>query len=211
MRKTMRIAVLSTALMIGCASTVGAENLGDILREFGWHRMIGTWVDAETEGENYKSVTTWKFKDHVIETASKNHEEGKNEISLMIYSPERAEIFHVSADDKGGSSIGKWTFTKDEAILDLGYVTPEKLEGLLQVRYRFIDDDTITATAVLPDPVIITMIRVRERTQDEQALTKVEGICPNGCEIPPLHFSAAGRGLSGTSGQFRDTCDIRRD
>ncbi len=168
MKNTMRIAVLSTTLMILSAPAFAAENLGSILREFGWDRMIGTWVDAETEGEKYTSVTTWKFDGHVIQTETTNHVEGKREITLMAYSPKRAEIFHVSADDKGGSSIGTWTFTKDEAITNLGYVTPEKQEGLLQIRYRFIDNDTITVTFILPEPVIITMIRVGEKPRDEE-------------------------------------------
>jgi len=167
MRSTMTMAmvVLATVLLIGNAPVSAEDNLGTILRESGWDRMIGTWVDAQTNGKMHKSVTAWRFKDHVLESLNEDLKQGKKELSLMIYSPKRAEVFHTSGDDKGGSTIGKWTFTKDEAILDLGFVTPEKQEGLLQLRYKFIDDDTMAVTIVLPEPIEIKMIRVEEKVK----------------------------------------------
>jgi len=160
---SMTIAVLAAALLVGSTPVSAAENLESMLRESGWDRMIGTWVDAKTGGKMHKSVTSWRFKDQVLESSSEDLLQGKKEVSLMIYNPKKDEVYHVSADDKGGSSSGKWTFTKDEAILDLGFVTPDKEEGLLQLRYKFIDDDTMTVTVVLPEPVVIKMIRVKER------------------------------------------------
>ena len=163
---SMTIAVLTTALLIGSTPVNAAEDLGSIIRENGWDRMVGTWVDAETNGKKLKSVTTWRFKDHVVATVNHDFQQGKNETSLMIYSPKKGEVFIVSADDKGGSASGKWTFNKDEAVLDLGFVTPEKQEGLLQLRYKFIDDDTMIATIVLPEPVVIKMIRVKKQSKN---------------------------------------------
>ena len=163
----MTIAVLAAVLTIGSASAMAAEDLGSIIRENGWARMVGTWVDAETNGKKLKSVTTWRFKDHVVETVTHDFLQGKDETSLMIYSPKTGEVFIVSADDKGGSASGRWTFNKDEAVLDLGFVTPEKQEGLLQFRYKFADDDTMIATVVLPEPIVIKMIRVKHQSKNE--------------------------------------------
>ncbi|RMH33409.1 MAG: hypothetical protein D6690_12200 [Nitrospirae bacterium] len=179
---TMVIAVLATALLIGnttvnAAENLGGtffntvENLGSILRKSGWDRMIGTWVDAQTKGKMYKSVTAWRFKDQVLESSSEDFLQGKKDISLMIYNPKKSEVFHVSADDKGGSTLGRWTFTKEEAILDMTFVTPEKQEGQLQFRYKLIDDDTMVITVVLPEPIEIKMIRVKEKG-------KTKGSCP---------------------------------
>ena len=161
------IATLAAVLVFGGITTASAEDLHTVLRKSGWDRMVGTWVDAETKGKKYKSTTTWRFKDHVIETTGKNLLEGKTDLSIMGYSPKKAQVFHVSADDKGGSSIGQWTFGEQEAILNLGFVTPEKQEGLLQLRYKFLDDDTMVVTVVLPDPLEIKMIRVKEKTKEE--------------------------------------------
>ena len=162
---SMTIAVLATAFLIGSTPVNAAENLGSIIRENRWDRMVGTWVDAETNGKKLKSVTTWRFKDHVVKTVNHDFQQGKNETSLMIYSPKKGEVFIVSADDKGGSASGQWTFNKDEAVLNLGFVTPEKQEGLLQLRYKFIDDDTMIATVVLPKPIVIKMIRLKEQSK----------------------------------------------
>ncbi len=169
MAKTTRmtIALLAILLTTGSTSVMAAENLGSILRENEWDRMIGTWVDAETNGKKLKSVTTWRFKDHVVETFNHDFQQGKNETSLMIYSPKKDEVFIVSADDQGGSASGKWTFSKDEAVLELGYVTPEKQEGLLQLRYKLIDNDTMIATVVLPEPIVIKMIRLKKQSKNK--------------------------------------------
>lgn len=41
--------------------------------------------------------------------------------------------------------------------------TPEKQEGLLKLRYKFIADNTMVVTVVRPHPIQIKMIRVQER------------------------------------------------
>lgn len=159
--------VLSVLMLIVGISPAADDNLGATLRKSGWDRMIGTWVDAETKGEKYKSRCFWRFKDRVIESLNEEPQNNRKEISLMGYNPKRDEVFHVSADNKGGSTIGKWTFNKDEAILDLGFVTPGKEEGLLQIRYKLVDDDTMIATVVLPKPIVIKMVRVKKQGKDE--------------------------------------------
>lgn len=165
-RALMVILILVAGLLVGGTVAVAAENLGSILRKSGWDRMIGTWVDAQTKGQMYRSVTFWRFKDQVLESLNEDFQEEKQEISLMIYNPKKGEVYQVSADDHGGSTSGRWTFSADEAILDLGFVTPDKQEGLLQFHYRFIDDDTMMLTIVLPKPIEIKMIRVERLGQE---------------------------------------------
>jgi hypothetical protein len=164
MRKapSMAIVTLAMGLLLWNIPAVASDNLGSVLRESGWDRMIGTWVDAETQGKKHKSTTAWRLQDHVLESTNEDLRGGKKEVFLMGYNPKKGEPFHVSADNRGGSTWGKWTLHKDEAVLDLGYVTSGKQEGLLQLRYRLIDDDTMTVTVVLPEPIVIKMIRVKE-------------------------------------------------
>lgn len=165
MRITMTAcrAVLTVVLALGSIPAVAADNLGNVLHEFGWDRIIGTWVDAETKGERSKVTHAWRFKDKVIETTIEEPQKTKKWVSLMGRNPKTGDVFHISVDNKGGSSIGRWTFNKDEAILDIGFVTAEKQEGLLRFRYKFIDDNTMRVSVVLPEPIIFKMVRVKNQ------------------------------------------------
>jgi len=170
MTMTRCCSVLLAMLTLGSIPAVAANNLGNVLRESGWDRIIGTWVDAETKGAKNKITYAWRFKNQVIEATSQ--ERHKKNLSLMGHNPRRGEVFHVSVDDQGGSSIGKWTFKKDEATLGLGFVTGTGEEGVLQIRYKLADDDTMIVTVDLPEPIVIKMIRVKEDPKKREAEKK---------------------------------------
>ena len=159
-------ATMAVVLAFASPSAVASDNLGNVLRETGWDRIIGTWVDAETRGAKSRTTYSWRFKNQVIETTSK--EGRKNSVSLMGHNPNKGEVFHVSADDKGGSSIGRWTFEKDEATLGLLFVTGTGDEGGLKIRMRLEDDDTMIVTIDLPDPIVFKRIRVEPVEKDEK-------------------------------------------
>ena len=149
------------ALMVGSAPAAAADNLGNVLSESGWDRIIGTWVDAETRGATNKITYAWRFKNQVVEATSQ--EGSKKSLAIMGYNAKKREVFHVSVDDRGGSSIGRWTFVDGQAFLGLLFVTGTGDEGALQIRHRLEGDDTMIVTVDLPEPVVIKMIRVRTR------------------------------------------------
>ncbi len=140
---------------------VSAETLGEMLRESGWERIIGTWVDAETQGEELTVTYAWRFPDRLIESTSKTRE--KEELSLMGVNAKTGEVFHVSADSEGGSSLGKWSTEGEEAILDLLFVTGTGEEGALRFRLRFEQEDTLVVTIDLPEPVVFRLVRKTEQ------------------------------------------------
>ena len=152
-------ALLITAVVFISVPAVAADNLGEILRESGCERLIGTWVDADTKGDRNKVSYSWRFNDKVIEIVLQ--EKDGASVSLMAYNPKTAEVFHVSADNQGGSSTGKWTFADGVAILELLFVTGDKQEGSLRIQNKFEDDDTMAVTIDLPEPIVFKMIRVK--------------------------------------------------
>tara|TARA_B110000967_G_scaffold126502_1_gene129320 strand:+ start:85 stop:597 length:513 start_codon:yes stop_codon:yes gene_type:complete len=156
------ISIGTILIFLNLSSAIAADNLGSTIRQFGWERIIGTWGDAETKGKIYKSTTKWKFKDHLIETLNQNFHENKKEFSLMGYNPKKKEAFHISSDNKGGSSIGNWTFNKNEAFLNLLFITGEKQEGALKIKYTLVDNNTMEATILLPEPIMIKMVRIEK-------------------------------------------------
>ena len=159
-------AMLAAAITLGSTPAFASDNLGNVLRESGWDRIIGTWVDAKTRGAKSRTTYSWRFKNQVIETTYQ--EDRKNSFSLMGYNPNKGEVFHVSVDDQGGSSIGRWTFEEDEATLGLLFVTGTGDEGALKIQMRFEDDDTMIVIVDLPEPIVIKWIRVEPVEKDEE-------------------------------------------
>ena len=159
-------AMLASVLTLGSTPAFASDNLGNVLRESGWNRIIGTWVDAKTRGDKIRATYSWRFKNQVIETTSQ--EGRKNSFSLMGHNPNKGEVFHVSVDDQGGSSIGRWTFQEDEATLGLLFITGTGDEGALKIRLRFEDDNTMIVIVDLPEPIVIRMIRVKPVEKDEK-------------------------------------------
>ena len=153
-------AMLAAVLTPGSIPAFASDNLGNVLRKSGWDRIIGTWVDAETQGAKIRFTYSWRFKNQVIEATSQ--EGHKKSFSLMGHNPKKGEVFHVSVDDQGGSSIGKWTFEENEATLGLLFVTGTGDEGVLQIRLKFEDDDTMILIVDLPEPIVIKMNRVKK-------------------------------------------------
>jgi hypothetical protein len=125
-------------------SSAAAENLGDMLREAGWNKIIGTWMDADTKGEKITVRYGWKYKDHVIQVTSTMGE--LKSTSLIGRNGKTGEIFQAGANSTGGASLGKWSEEGGDAVLEVGYVSPEGEEGGMQIRHHMQDDDTMVVT-----------------------------------------------------------------
>ncbi len=150
----------ASALLIGAANAPAAETLGEILRQSKWDRLVGTWVDAETKGARSKMVYAWKFPDRVIEAIST--EGDKQAVSLMGVDGRTGDVFLMSADNQGTSALGTWGLADNgDAVLGLGFATSEGVEGTLSLRYHLEDDDTLTTTVELAEPIVFKWIRVK--------------------------------------------------
>ena len=72
-------------------------------------------------------------------------------------------VFHAGADDKGSSVLGKWTLKNDDAVLELGFVTGEGVEGVMKIRYVKKDENTLTVSleGLSPQPIVYSLIKVK--------------------------------------------------
>ena len=95
-----------------------AKTLGDVLKESKWDGIIGTWVDPETKGQNMKVTYAWKVKDHAILVTGTAF--GTNSVAIMGRNAKDGTVFHVGADSKGTSVLGKWDFKTETPSLALG-------------------------------------------------------------------------------------------
>lgn len=153
-------AALAATLTIFWASSAGAETLGEMLRDSGWDRIIGTWVDKDTKGERLKTTFAWKFENRVIEVNNKMGE--LHSVALIAVNAKNGEVFHVGANDKGGGVLGKWTEEDGDAILELGYVRENGEEGEMRIRHHLEDDDTMVVTLERDEPMTVTLVRAKK-------------------------------------------------
>ena len=154
---TTLIAIL---FMLGGA-TSHAKTLGDVLKESKWDGIIGTWVDPETKGRNAKSTYAWQVKDHAILATGSFY--GTNSVAIMGRNAKDGTVFHAGTDNKGTSVLGKWGLEEGVAILTLGFVTGEGVEGVMQVRYTMKNESTVIVSVegVTPEPIVYTMVKVK--------------------------------------------------
>jgi len=154
-------AVVAAALTLGSIPAVAAGNLGDVLREAGWDRIIGTWTGANPKGSQIRITYAWRFKDRVLEITTRNGE--KETVSLVARNPKTGKVFNASADNQGGSSIGEWKLEDGQTILDLAFVIGDGQEGTLRIRHKLENNDALTVTIDAPEPVTLKMTRVKSQ------------------------------------------------
>ena len=159
------LSIVASFTLLTVPAVSAAETLGDALRESGWIRILGTWVDQETKGEKLTTTYAWRYKETLIEETT---QVGQKEIvSLIGLNPKTQEIFLMSADNQGGSSIG--TFEKKEknsSTLGVLFVTPQGEEGAVKIRYEFENDDTLIVTLELPEPIVFRLVRSQRKRSD---------------------------------------------
>ena len=158
--KTKFAALAAILFMLGGVTSY-AETLGDVLKESKWDGIIGTWVDPETKGQNAKSTYAWKVKDHAILVTGATF--GTNSVAIMGRSAKDGTVFHAGTDNKGTSVLGKWELKEGVAILKLGFVTGEGVEGVMQIRYTMKDENTVVVSleGLTPAPIVYTMVKVK--------------------------------------------------
>ena len=146
--------------MLGGATSY-AETLGNVLKESKWDGIIGTWVDPETKGQNAKVTYVWKVKDHAILVTGAAF--GTNSVAIMGRNAKDGTVFHIGADSKGTSVLGKWDFEGSEAILELGFVTGEGVEGVMKIRYTMKDKNAVVVSleGLTPEPIVYSMVKVK--------------------------------------------------
>ncbi len=140
--------------------TPDGESLSDVLRESGWDRIVGTWVDAGTQGEALRITYAWKIEGMVLEIT--NHERTKESVALMGINGNTGQVYHMGGDSEGTAFLGEWQFEEEgDAVLELGYSGRNGSEGRVTVRYRLDDDDEMTLTLELPQPITVELIRTK--------------------------------------------------
>ena len=158
-------------------AAVEAQTLGDVLREYGWDQVIGTWVDEETKGEGLKLTYGWRFEDHVVELTSRSPQE--ETVAIMGRNAQNGDIYHFGATSRGGSSLGKWEVVDGDAVLGLMFTGGDGQQGGMRIRHHLESDDVMLLTIEGEQPITIKMVRVGTADEpDIAAQFKKAGLDP---------------------------------
>ena len=139
-------AVLASLTTLATSTATAADKLSDILREAKWDGIIGTWVDAKTNGKANRTTFAWKVKDRIIAVSSR---EGDKETASLIMVSHDKGVVQIGGDNKGSTMYGRWEFKEKTALVDLTVDVAENKELPIKLEYRLEDKDTITMS--VPD------------------------------------------------------------
>ena len=141
--KTLSKFLSLVALSVSFASSnLQADTLGDVMKAEGIDKMLGTWVDADTEGENFKISYRWKIKGHAVELGLKTQE--STSTALIIFDQGSEEVLHIGANSKGALTRGKWSTHDGAAVLDLTQTNAGGEVVELKVTHKIVDKSTLT-------------------------------------------------------------------
>ena len=136
------------------------RSLIGMLRQSGVHRLLGTWVDQETQGKNLKVTYQWKVKDRILEHV--NTDSTSESHALIGVNKASGNIYHMGGNNLGASFSGSWGADNNgDSILNLNLESENGERHTLNVRYHFEDEDHFHLILELPQPIIIKMVRVK--------------------------------------------------
>lgn len=137
--KILSIAALSASFT---ASNLQAQTLGDVMKEAGIEKMLGTWVDADTNGENFKLSYKWKIKGHAVELSLKTQDTTSS--ALIVFDQESEQVLQMGVNSKGALGRGTWTAQDGAAVLDLTQTNADGEEVELKVTHKIVDKNSLT-------------------------------------------------------------------
>jgi DNA-binding beta-propeller fold protein YncE len=131
-----------------------------MLRQSGVQRLLGTWVDQESQGKQLKVTYQWKVKDRIIEHV--NIDATSESHALIGVNKASGNIYHMGGTSVGASYSGTWAAdTNGDSVLNLNIESENGERHTLNVRYHFEDEDHFNLILELPQPIVIKMVRAK--------------------------------------------------
>ena len=141
--KTLTTILSLAALSISfTTSNLQADTLADVMKTEGIDNMLGTWVDADTNGEMLRITYKWKIKGHSIEVNLKT--EDSTSSALIVFDQASEEVLHMGVNSKGELGRGTWSAQNGVAILDLTQTDADGQEVEMKISHKVVDKNSMT-------------------------------------------------------------------
>ena len=142
MKKLATILSIAAFSISFTTSNLQADTLGDVMKSEGIDKMLGTWVDADTNGEKFRITYKWKIKGHAVELILKT--EDSTSSALIVYDQGSETVLHMGVNSKGELGRGTWSAQEGVAILDLTQNTSDGQEVELKISHKVVDKKSLT-------------------------------------------------------------------
>jgi len=142
MKKLATIFSIAALSISFTTSNLQADTLGDVMKAEGIDKMLGTWVDADTNGEKFRITYKWKIKGHAVELILKT--EDSTSSALIVYDQGSETVLHMGVNSKGELGRGTWSAQEGVAILDLTQNTSDGQEVELKISHKVVDKKSLT-------------------------------------------------------------------
>ena len=142
MKKLATIFSIAALSINFTTSNLQAETLGDVMKAEGTDKILGTWVDADTNGEKFKITYKWKIKGHAVELILKT--EDSNSSALIVYDQGSEKVIHMGVNSTGEFGRGTWSAQDGVAILDLTQTTADGQNVELKISHKVVDRKSLT-------------------------------------------------------------------
>lgn len=152
-------------LSVLAAPLSSAQTLGDALRDSGFEKFIGTWIDPETKGEEARFTYSWKFEGRVLLVDYKIGEIVG--VGLIGLNARSGEVYHHASDDQGNVTVGTWSKEGELAVLKATVVTGDGEQAPLHYRHRFEDADTMEVFMGAEAKVPFTLVRGKAEAEPQ--------------------------------------------
>jgi len=121
LHKNLRNTLLCAAAMLVMLSTgaMAQQNLGEILKEYGFDWLLGKWVAKTDDGTKIQASYKLELDNHLISMGFKSGDfEGRG---MIVYVPSEEKVVQVGVDNQGGIVKGLWDADGDKAVAKLEY------------------------------------------------------------------------------------------
>jgi hypothetical protein len=142
MKKLATIFSIAALSLSFTTSNLQAETLGEVMKAEGTDKMLGTWVDADTNGEKFKITYKWKIKGHAVEMILKT--ENSTSSALIAYDQGSESVLHMGVNSKGEFGHGTWSAQDGVAILDLTQTTADGQKVELKISHKVVSRKSMT-------------------------------------------------------------------
>ena len=135
--KNLRNTILMAAAVLFILST-GAraqQNMGEILKEYGFDWLLGKWVAKTDDGKKIQAYYKLELNNHLVSMGFKSGDlEGRG---MIVYVASEEKVIQVGVDNKGGTVKGFWDADGDKVIAKLEYTQADgKTVGMAAVHSK---------------------------------------------------------------------------
>jgi hypothetical protein len=138
---------MAALALLASLSPAKADTLEAAMKETGWDKIAGTWVDPDGNTTTF----SWKYPGTVLQSVTKMGDTER--YSMLWRNLKTGTVSIVSADNKGGSSKGDCEFSTGKAVFKIEFVSADGKSGNYAVHYA-LEGDNLSVNIEGQDKVI---------------------------------------------------------